>query len=114
MAGQVVAILEGLLCKMKSFLDFEGIHAGETIWVLGSGKTLEFVCPQFFADKTVVAANRTYKIGIPHAYVVSNHWVSKILNSSWFITPEIEQVPPADKSPDKPSGQNVVFVPTID
>ena len=37
--------------------ELENIHKGETIWVLGSGPSLNFIDPAFFDDKTVVTVN---------------------------------------------------------
>lgn len=54
--------------------DLEGKHAGETIWVLGSGPTLNFIDPAFFDDKTVVTVNLvgiTY--GLKSFYAYSNY-----------------------------------------
>lgn len=103
---------------MSSFLDFENRHRGETIWVLGSGRTLDFVGPSFFADKTVVATNHTFLNRLETGYVVSNHWrlLPELAFPSepfWFVTPEVEAVPESDRSWSRPDGSNVLFVPTI-
>lgn len=37
--------------------DLEGLHQGETLWVLGSGPSLNFLSPSFFEDKTTVSTN---------------------------------------------------------
>jgi hypothetical protein len=96
---------------MVTYKDFQGKHAGETIWVLGSGKTLDFVDRTFFDGKTVVATNHTWKFRANHAYVCSNHWGT--WPAKWLILPEVEDVPPQDayRGP-KPEGDHVVFVPT--
>ena len=36
---------------------FKDAHRGETIYVLGSGKSLDYIDPAFFADKIVVGTN---------------------------------------------------------
>lgn len=97
---------------MVTFRDFEGRHAGETIWVLGSGKTLDFVGGGFFDGKTVVATNHAWKGVADHAYVCSNHWGTEA--AAWLVLPEVEDVPPQDayRGP-RPDGERVLFVPTI-
>jgi hypothetical protein len=37
--------------------DLKGVRAGETAWVFGSGGTLNYLHPEFFADKLVVSTN---------------------------------------------------------
>jgi hypothetical protein len=37
--------------------DLVSAHYGETIWVLGSGPSLNFLSPSFFDDKTTVSTN---------------------------------------------------------
>ena len=37
--------------------DLWNIHAGETIWVFGSGSSVDFLDPNFFDDKIVVSTN---------------------------------------------------------
>lgn len=96
---------------MVTFHDFAGLHAGETIWVLGSGKTAEFVDRAFFDGKVVVAANHAWRGKADHAYVCSNHW--DVNAPGWLIVPEVEQVPPEHAHPSRPEGDRVLFVPTI-
>jgi hypothetical protein len=96
---------------MVTYRDFDGKHAGETVWVLGSGKTLDYVDATFFNGKTVVAANHSWKEKADHAYVVSNHW--NVEAPGWLIVPEVEQVPPQDAHPAGPKGDKVLYVPTI-
>ncbi len=95
-----------------TFRDFEGKHAGETVYVLGSGKTLDFVNGTFFDGKTVVATNHSWRGKADHAYVCSNHWGTE--GAKWLVLPEAEDVPPQDRyRGEKPDGENVLFVPTI-
>ena len=97
---------------MVTFRDFQDRHAGETVWVLGSGKTADFVDRTFFDGKTVVAANHAWKGKAEHAYVCSNHW--GVDHPGWLIVPEVEPVPPQDAHRGgRPSGDRVLFVPTI-
>jgi hypothetical protein len=54
--------------------DLKEVHQGETIWVLGSGASLNYVDPEFFDDKTVVTVNwvgRTF--GLKSFYAYSNY-----------------------------------------
>jgi hypothetical protein len=95
-----------------SFWDFEGRHAGETVWVLGSGPTLDFVGDGFFDGKTVVATNHSWKGRADHAYACSNHWSAE--PAAWLVVTETEQVPPQDQYPHRPAGDNVIVVPSID
>jgi hypothetical protein len=44
--------------------DLRGRHEGETIWVLGSGPSLNFIDPSFFADKTVVSTNFSATVSV--------------------------------------------------
>ena len=49
-------------------------HVGETIWVLGSGPSLNFLEPRFFADKVVVSTNTSARIfGIVPQYVFTHY-----------------------------------------
>jgi len=95
---------------MVTFRDFEGRHAGETVWVLGSGKTLDFVDRTFFDGKTEVAANNERKGKADHAYVCSNHW--GVDAPGVLVVPEFEQVPVADMHRG-PRPEGALFVPTI-
>lgn len=42
---------------MATLDEFEDIHEGSTIWVFGSGATLQFLDPRFFDDKICVSTN---------------------------------------------------------
>lgn len=97
---------------MVTYRDFEGKHAGETVWVLGSGKTLDFVDKSFFDNKTVVATNHAWRQKAEHAYTCSNHW--NVEAPGWLIVPEVEQVPPQDAHGSLPDGNYVLTVPTIE
>jgi hypothetical protein len=65
-------------------------HAGETIWVLGSGRTLQHIDPAFFDDKTVVSTNYSaVKLGAKAGYVFSHYHAdiqSMLEPSSVFVT----------------------------
>jgi hypothetical protein len=54
--------------------DLKDIHAGETIWVIGSGPSLNFIDPGFFDDKTCVTVNFVGKtLGLKSFYTYSNY-----------------------------------------
>jgi hypothetical protein len=55
-AGLLVAIPKGLLWLMD-LQDFAGKHAGETAFVIGSGKSLDFYDASFFADRLTIGIN---------------------------------------------------------
>jgi hypothetical protein len=42
---------------MATIDEFENRHEGSTIWVFGSGATLEFLDPSFFDDKICISTN---------------------------------------------------------
>jgi len=54
--------------------DLRKIHEGETIWVLGSGPTMNFIDADFFSDKVVVSANYGAKILGVSKYHVFTHY----------------------------------------
>lgn len=99
-----------------SYLDFENKHAGSTVWVLGSGVTLDHVDSSFLEDKVVVGTNTTGMLKNVEHYVVSNHWGPVQQGSDagyWSVGSEVEQVPAQDRHPTKPEGERVLLVPTI-
>lgn len=54
--------------------DLRDTHKGETVWVLGSGRTLQHIDPGFFEDKTVVSTNYSAAmIGLQAGYVFSHY-----------------------------------------
>jgi hypothetical protein len=54
--------------------DLASAHYGETIWVLGSGPSLNFLTPQFFEDKTTVSTNLSaHTLGFQPDYVFSHY-----------------------------------------
>ena len=49
-------------------------HEGETLWVLGSGPSLNFLASEFFNDKTVVSTNFSARVlGVKPEYVFSHY-----------------------------------------
>ena len=62
--------------------EFASAHYGETIWVLGSGPSLNFLSPSFFDDKTTVSTNRSaFTLGFEPDYVFS-HYHSQAVSMS--------------------------------
>jgi len=54
--------------------DLASAHYGETIWVLGSGPSLNFLSPSFFEDKTTVSTNLSaHTLGFVPDYVFSHY-----------------------------------------
>jgi hypothetical protein len=53
---------------------FKDLHAGETIYVIGSGASLNFIDPAFFADKICVCVNRVgLTLAIDDFYSVTHY-----------------------------------------
>lgn len=51
-----------------NLMNLEGLknrYAGETIYILGSGKTVEFYNPDFFADKILIGTNQGWSNWLP-------------------------------------------------
>jgi len=54
--------------------DLKGKHDGGTIYVLGSGKSVEFYDPEFFSDKLIVATNQGWSNWLPRVnYMVTKY-----------------------------------------
>ena len=54
--------------------DLENLHEGETVWVLGSGPSLNFISPEFFYDKITVSTNFSAQtLGFVPDYVFTNY-----------------------------------------
>jgi hypothetical protein len=83
---------------MKTLRDFKDKHRNEDVYVLGSGPSLTYIDPGFFARKVVVATNAVaermglYKI-VKHLYTQS-HYHNETLDLAWqypkhwFFSPE--------------------------
>ena len=57
--------------------DLRNRHDGETIWVLGSGPSLNFLDPTFFAGKIAVSTNYSAKtLGFKPQYAFTHYPVS--------------------------------------
>ena len=100
--------------------DFADIHKGETVWVLGSGASLQRIAPRLLAGQTVVATNFAgTTAGLEWFYSVAHHHsdadrIARLRPDLLVLTPSVEQLPPEDRSPQRASEPNVVFVPTTD
>jgi hypothetical protein len=74
---------------LSKLSDLKNKHAGETIWVLGSGKSLSFIEPSFFEGKIVVSTNSSAKVaGITAQYVFSHYHSESLLR----LEPTLEVV----------------------
>lgn len=108
------------LGRGNNFRAYRDVHRGETAWVLGSGRTLEYVDARFFDDKLVVAVNFAGLVkGVRRYYTVSNHHddaqaIAERCGGQPVITTEVEQVPPGDSTGVPATEPNIVKVPSID
>jgi len=60
-------------------IDYQGVHEGETIYVFGSGATLNYLAPGFFDDKICVATNFCGSVfGLSRYYVFSHYHADSI------------------------------------
>jgi len=56
----------------RSIAELRGRHQGETIYVVGSGASVDHIGRRFFDGRTVVAINEMFR-HVPATYVVSHH-----------------------------------------
>ena len=64
---------------MANLADLENLHPGETIWVLGSGPSLNFIEPEFFDDKICVTVNWVGEtFGLKSFYAYSNYHANEL------------------------------------
>ena len=100
--------------------NFRDIHAGETVYVIGSGSSLNFINARFFDDKVCVCVNYSgVSKGLRSFYSVSHHHndadaIARMRPDLLVFTSEVEQVPPQDASPHPASEPNVYLLPTIE
>ncbi len=97
---------------MPDFVDYRNKYSGETAWVLGSGKTLDFVPNGFFSDKLVVATNMTFRDRVGEGFACSNYWMKAENLVLPTVMPEGVQVPP-DIPMVKEDSPLAIYVPTI-
>lgn len=54
-------------------------HKGETIWVIGSGPSLDYIDRGFFADKTCVCVNNVgWRLELDSFYTVTHYWLDAV------------------------------------
>ena len=59
---------------VDQYTDFKGKHSGATVYVVGSGATLNYIPPGFLDDKVVVCINRSGEaLGLDQFYSVSHY-----------------------------------------
>lgn len=98
---------------------FKNWHAGKTIWVVGSGSSVDHIGPRFFDDKIVVCVNRVGStLGIKDFYTVTHYHRDAMIVAA--IRPDLPVITPendlgagtweeADHRPTEPS---IYFFPT--
>lgn len=100
-------------------VQFAGMHRGEDVWVVGSGRTLDFVDPSLFRGKVVIGVNGAlHERGGRATYWVSNHHhvavgLARAFPSSIAVTPTDEPVPPEHRRPVDLDVPNIVTAPVI-
>lgn len=76
--------------------DYENLHKGETIYVIGSGATLDYLTPEFFDDKITIAVNYVGSVfGLKNYYCFSHYHEDSIKEAAQedcieVFTPERE------------------------
>jgi hypothetical protein len=76
--------------------ELEGLHDGETLWVLGSGASLNYIDGAFFNDKVTVSTNFSARaLGIHPHYAFSHYHhnaESLLADSSCVVTIEHDTI----------------------
>ena len=107
----------GRLAPRAERVQFRGRHAGETVYVLASGASLNHIDPGFFAGKTVVAVNFIgAELGLTDYYMCSHYHLDAIAVTAkhpgqTIIVPEVDQGG-TQLAPYAPPGDNVWAFPT--
>lgn len=102
---------------MVMHLYFRDVHKGETVWVVGSGKTLDHIAADFFDDKVTIAVNQALAEKDGRAtYWVSNHHpvavdLAERFPAAHAVVPTVEPVPPEHRRPRPLDLPNIVPVP---
>lgn len=72
----------GLTVMPADYRGFHGAHAGETIWVVGSGASVDYVDASFFRDKVTVCVNNVgASKGLDHYYTVTHYHRDAVPNA---------------------------------
>lgn len=96
---------------------FRGRHAGEWVYVLASGPSLDYIDPASLAKVPVVAVNYIgLELGLPRYYMASHYHldaiaVSEVQPDTTIVVPEIDQGG-TQLAPHAPTGRNVWGFPT--
>lgn len=89
-------------------------HEGETVWVLGSGPSLNFLSPEFFHDKLTVSTNYSARVlGHDPDYAFTHYHensTSLLSDSGTVVTIEKDTMSREPWMGEKPS--NLVLAPT--
>jgi len=102
---------------MVNHLDLRNVHDGATVWVVGSGPTLDWVDPSLFRGQVVVGVNQALaEVGGKATYWVSNHQPVAVglatdHPDARVIVPSEEPVPPEHRRPMPLDLPNIVPVP---
>lgn len=96
------------------------VRNDKTVWVIGSGATLQHIDPRFFDGKTCVCVNFAgVVLGLQDFFSVTHHHddaqaVAEARPDCTVITTEFEQVPATDTTGVQATASNILKVPTID
>lgn len=72
----------GLTLTPADRRSFRDAHAGQTIYALGSGATLDHIDPAFFADKITVCVNNVGAVyGLQSYYTVTHYHLDAVRNA---------------------------------
>lgn len=105
------------LALPEDFRDLRDSRKGETAWVIGSGASLDFIQPDFFADKFCVAVNYVgTTLGLSEFYAVTHYHLDAIAIAAMrpdvpIFTPESDQGG-TNLAPRPPTEPNIYRVPT--
>lgn len=94
--------------------DLQGLHKGETVWVLGSGPSLNYIDGSFFDDKTTITTNFSARaLGVRADYAFSHYHddAADLLNDSMCVV-TIEHDTMTYKPWGGPKSHDLVIAPT--
>lgn len=108
----------GVVRQHGAYRRFHRSHHGETVWVVGSGASLNHVKPSLLRGEIVIGVNQSVlEWGGRATYLVTNHHpvaaeVSVQAPGAWVITSDVEKVPPEHQQPTELDAPNILTVPT--